>query len=98
MVRVNHRLFLVLATWVLVSAAAAEFQVNTYTMYDQNHPSIAASSGGFVVVWDSYKQLGTANPFDVFGQRYDSLGNPLGGEFLVNSYTTSHQSAPSIAA
>ena len=34
----------------------------------------------------------------IFGQRYDSAGVPLGGEFRVNSYTTRHQVDPSVAS
>lgn len=34
----------------------------------------------------------------VFGQRYDSAGNPLGGEFQINTYTTKGQLAPAVAA
>src|SRR5262249_9561399 len=31
------------------------------------------------------------------GQRYDSTGTPLGGEFQVNTYTTSGQGRPAVA-
>ena len=34
----------------------------------------------------------------VFGQRYASSGTPLGPEFRVNTYTTSYQGHPSVAA
>jgi hypothetical protein len=64
----------------------SEFQVNTYTTGYQGEygPAVASdSSGNFVVVWDSrFGQYG------VFGQRYDSGGNPQGAEFQVNTYTT----------
>jgi hypothetical protein len=35
---------------------------------------------------------------DVFGQRYHSAGNALGGELRVNSYTTDYQRSPAIAS
>ena len=34
----------------------------------------------------------------VFGQRYGSDGNPLGGEFRVNTYTTGSQHESSVAS
>ena len=36
--------------------------------------------------------------FDVYGQRYDSSGTPLGPEFRVNTYVTHFQRATSVAA
>ena len=54
------------------------------------------SSGNFVVVWASDDQDGSG--YGVFGQRYASSGAPLGPEFRVNTYTTSHQSAPAVAS
>ena len=60
-------------------------------------PSVASdAAGNFVVVWQSYGQDGSG--CGVFAQRYDSTGDPLGGEFRVNTYTTSHQSDPSVAS
>jgi hypothetical protein len=74
-----------------------EFRVNTYTPNLQRAPSVAAGpSGDFVVVWESDLQDGSGK--GVFGQRYSSSGPPLGSEFRVNTYTTSDQSEPSVAA
>jgi hypothetical protein len=71
--------------------------VNTYTTDYQTVPSVAADpSGNFVVVWASQGQDGSYR--GIFGQRYASSGTPLGSEFPVNTYTTSYQSAPSVAA
>src|SRR5437773_2111796 len=72
-----------------------EFRVNTYTTFSQSYPSIAASSGTFVVVWMSYSQHGSSD--GVFGQRYAASGVPLGPEFRVNTYTTGIQSDPALA-
>ena len=70
-----------------------EFQVNTYTEDDQLSPSVAmGSDGSFVVVWQSKDQDGSG--YGVFGQRYNSEGNPIGGEFQVNTYTYMSQSLP----
>jgi hypothetical protein len=74
----------------------SEFLVNTYTTYSQGFPSVAAdSSGGFVVVWVSPPD---GSIFGIFGQRYASSGSPFGPEFRVNTYTTSYQSGPAVAA
>ena len=74
-----------------------EFRVNTYTTSHQAFPSVGAGSGGnFVVVWASAGQDGSGS--GIFGQRYSSSGPALGPEFRVNTYTTSDQSSPSVAA
>src|SRR5437870_10689838 len=99
---------LLLAAGVLVAArgstaqvptlVGSEFRVNTYTTQRQNVPRVGRSSNGdFVVVWESFRQFGTPASYDIFGQRYSSSGVPKGGEFLVNSYTTSVQRDPSLA-
>jgi hypothetical protein len=73
-----------------------EFKVNTNTTDAQRDASVAMdNSGSFVVVWSSLGQDGDS--WGVYGQRYDSLGPPASSEFQVNTYTTSHQSAPAIA-
>lgn len=74
-----------------------EFLVNTYTTDSQRSPSISSdSSGNFVVVWVSNTQDGSG--YGVFGQRYEGSGGPLGGEFLVNTYTTGYQLSPSVTS
>jgi hypothetical protein len=74
-----------------------EFRVNTHTTDSQTAPSVAVdASGGFVVTWQSYIQDGSN--FGIYGQRYSSLGVPLGSEFPVNSYTTNYQEMPAVAA
>jgi hypothetical protein len=73
-----------------------EFRVNTTTTETQSHPSIAMDANGdFVVVWQSYTQDGSS--YGVYAQRYNSSGIAQGSEFRVNTYTTSGQSAPSVA-
>jgi len=74
----------------------AEFRVNTYTTNYQAAPRISSDgSGNFVVVWQSKNQ--DHSLLGVYGQRYSSAGAALGGEFKVNTYTTSYQSYPAIA-
>ena len=77
-------------------AQGAEFQVNTYTTNDQYNSAIAGlTNGGFVVTWQSDQD---GSGYGVYGQRYDASGVAQGGEFRVNTYTTSFQYVPAIAA
>ena len=78
----------------------AESQVNTYTTYHQNYPSVATDADGdFVVVWTSYGSSGSDSSGDsIQGQRYDSAGSPVGSQFQCNTYTTLNQRVPSVAA
>jgi hypothetical protein len=76
--------------------AGPEFRINTFTPGIQAGPVVAVRPGGdFVVVWYSLGQDGSN--YGAFGQRYDSGGNALGGEFRVNSYTTGGQADASVA-
>jgi hypothetical protein len=78
------------------AAVGTEFQVNTYTTYEQGAPRVAADADGdFVVVWQGHLGYGY---FDVFGQRFTSAGAAVGAEFQVNTYTTSDQYLPEVAA
>ncbi len=74
-----------------------EFQVNTYTPGEQQHPVVAkAPNGDFVVAWESgWGQDGSR--FGIFAQRYDKNGNRLEGEFQVNTYTEDDQAYPNMA-
>ena len=74
-----------------------EFRVNTFTTDAQELPVVAAdAAGNFVVTWQSYTQDGSSD--GVFGQRFAVSGAPLGPEFRVNTFTTSLQGQPSVAA
>ena len=75
----------------------AEFQVNTSTYGSQGFTRIAMNdSGAFVVVWRSTHGL-DGDGHGVFGQLYDSLGNPDGPEFRINSTTIGDQTHPDVA-
>ena len=63
-----------------------EFQVNTYTVMDQWNSSIVAlADGGFVINWDGYSNFSPSAYIDVFSQRYDSSGQKIGGNLIVNT-------------
>ncbi len=74
----------------------SEFMVNSHSAGTQRDASIAIDeSGNFIVTWASLGQDGDG--WGVYGQWYDDAGSPIGPEFQVNTYFTSHQSAPSVA-
>ncbi len=78
-------------------AVGTEFQVSSYTTGSQNRQQVALGADGtFVVIWDTYPRDGSSS--GVFGKRYDTVGQAIGDEFQVNTYTTSEQSWPSVAA
>ena len=74
-----------------------EFRVNSYTTGAQ-HAASAGSKWGqsFVIAWQSDGQDGDLG--SIYAQRLSAGGVPLGGEFRVNSYTTSSQATPAVAA
>lgn len=75
----------------------SEFQVNSTTTDYQAHPAVASGpSGGFLVVWDSEGQDGSAR--GTFSQRFQSSGTPAGAETQINSFTTLAQGIPAVAA
>lgn len=73
------------------------FQVNTTSAGDQNQSSVTFDgAGNFIITWTSAGQDGSGT--GVYGQRFDSGGAALGGEFRVNTTTTGNQTEASIAA
>lgn len=70
--------------------------VNTHTTNDQSRPSVAMDSqGDFVIVWESYLQDGSVT--GVYGQRFNNAGGIEGGEFPINTHTTSNQDFAKVA-
>lgn len=59
-----------------------DFQINTYTPFDQRHPVVAAQpEGGFVVAWCcTWTETGRV----VVGRRLDARGQPLGPELPIS--------------
>jgi FG-GAP-like repeat len=54
--------------------------------------------GGYVVVWTDYSH--TYNPIGtaIVGQRYDALGNKVGGEVKISQFDSGEQFSPAITA
>jgi hypothetical protein len=89
--------FDIMAQWYDSSGGTSggEFQVNSPSTGSENSPSVAANAAGdFVVVWggpDGYNSRGPS------GQRFDSAGTFLGGNFVINTDTLGLQGSGSIA-
>jgi hypothetical protein len=76
---------------------ANQFMVNTTRTGAQQNPKVAVNSRGeFVIVWDSETGLGSTER-DIFGQRFDSSGNPVGDEFQLNTFVEGDQKEPVVA-
>lgn len=74
-----------------------EFQINQYPLNNQRNPSVAALvGGGFVVGWVSELQRGTST-VDIYARLFDGNGNPIAGEFPVNTVLTNLCANPSLA-
>src|SRR5688500_15176418 len=56
--------------------AGSEFRVNTTTLDVQQNPAVAMdAAGGFVVAWESYRQVGD-DGLGIFARRFDAAGVP----------------------
>jgi hypothetical protein len=79
------------------TTSGGKMTLNVYTSGDQSSPLVAAlPGGGFVAVWTSYGQDGFGA--GVFGQRFDSGGGKVGGEFQVNTFKDYNQEEPALCA
>ena len=73
----------------------SEFQVNSNPLLGQTEPAVASlADGGYVITWIDVALDGSS--WGIFAQRYDAAGNAVGGEFLVNTTTTTTQFEPTV--
>lgn len=79
-----------------LSLTPDEFQVNTETTGNQRVVSIVGlADGGFLMVWqDDSGQDGDRT--GIQAQRYDAAGEPVGGEFQVNTDAFNNQTIPQV--
>lgn len=71
-----------------------EFRINATTAGNQTEPAVAMDvAGNFVVAWHGPGVIEE----DIFARRFDANGQPLGGEFMVNTVTGSRQLSPAVA-
>ncbi|MBE9072706.1 Calx-beta domain-containing protein [Microcystis sp. LEGE 08355] len=79
-----------------------QFQIHSSPYYDYSDPKIAVlTDGGFVVTYQSGDWNGNGidgSGYGVHGQKFDSTGNKIGSEFLINTYTTGNQFYQSVTA
>jgi len=68
--------------------------VNTTVKGPQTYPKVAINNvAEFVIVWESVLDP-NAPDRDIFAQRFDNFGEPLGGEFQVNTFAEGDQRYP----
>jgi hypothetical protein len=78
--------------------AGGEVHVSTSTIGIQENSAVAAlAGGGWVVTWSGNGTADTSD-YGVYQQRYAASGKAVGGEMLVNSYTTQYQYDAEITA
>ncbi|MEM9451903.1 MAG: hypothetical protein AAGA75_25715 [Cyanobacteria bacterium P01_E01_bin.6] len=71
-----------------------EIAVNTLTAGEQYEPVVAMDDdGNFVIAWSN----DSSSNASVRARRFDSNGNPIGDQFLVNTFTPGDQDTPAIA-
>ena len=81
-------------TWV-----GNDVLVNSSTNSMQADPAVATLTGGNVlVVWGSYNQFSSSSMQDVYAQLLTPAGQKVGGEYLVNQFTSFNQRSPAVAA
>ncbi len=75
-----------------------EILVNTTTNASQYDATVQSlEGGGFVVAWEDYGETGAdLSGLAIRAQLFDSAGNKVNSEFLVNSSTEEHQFDPVI--
>jgi hypothetical protein len=81
---------------ITIVPAPDSVEINSETTNLQTTPRVARdAAGNTIVVWASVDQDGDG--LGIFAQRYDTSGQPVGGEFQVNTEVQTDQSMPAIA-
>ena len=73
-----------------------EFQINSYTMGSQESPKVSSNGHRYLVTWHSIGQ--DSDLSGIYAQLFDSAGNKIGDETLVNTYTTGNQKYPNVTS
>jgi VCBS repeat-containing protein len=72
------------------SPAGEETRVNVTTEGHQGQPNVVGlTDGGWLVTWSAFNAV--EGDYDVVQRRFDSQGEPVGGEVTVNAFTSSDQ-------
>ena len=81
-------------TWV---TPTSDVLVNTFTNNFQVNPAVVVlANGNVAITWGSFNEFSGNSLQDVYAQVLSPTGQKLGGEFLVNQYTSYNQRTPSI--
>jgi len=65
----------------------------------QENPAVGVlNNSNVVVVWASLNQAGSSSMQDVYGQIFSPAGQKVGGEFLINQFTSFNQRTPTVVA
>jgi hypothetical protein len=81
-------------TWL-----TGDVKVNTSGGNYHAAPALATlANGNVVVIWASFNKVSSSSMQDVFGQLFSPAGQKLGGQFLVNQFSSFNQRTPSVAA
>lgn len=76
-----------------------EFAVNSFTSDNQMAPAVSTfADGGFVVVWGTADSTQDGSASAIKAQLFDSAGNKVGIEFLVNDDASGYQFTASVTA
>ncbi len=79
------------------TALCEQFIVNTTVKQAQQNPQVAMNGPGeFVIVWESRIDP-NVNERDIFCQRFDCSGEPIGGELQLNTTMEADQRSPAVA-
>ena len=79
------------------TALGEQFIVNTATEQAQQNPKVAMKgSGEFVIVWEGRIDPNVIER-DIFCRRFDGSGQPIGGEFRLNTTMFGDQRSPAVA-
>ncbi|MGL1920628.1 MAG: Ig-like domain-containing protein [Hyphomicrobiales bacterium] len=72
-----------------------EFLVNSQHTASQYDPIVTGlDGGGFIITWRTNNYDDDGNKFAIKAQLFDAAGDPVAGEFLVNSLHYSYQFTP----
>ncbi len=76
------------------AAVDGEFMLSQAFGYQDAPKLISLSDGGFLATWNS-PYIGDSSDGGVVARRFDANGQPVGDEFIVNSFTEGSQRNPS---
>lgn len=74
-----------------------EIQVNQFDDGVQDVPAITAASGGYILAWQSYPDVGFARQ-GIYARRMDASGEFIGDQFRLSQETEAYQDHPTLAA